>query len=253
MEFSIMNCRELGGICNKKGQQIKAKKLIRSSQLINLNQEDRQLLTETYHLRQIVDLRTEREILQAPDPILPGASYVRLDLLDQIEAKWTRFAEFLRLTSPAAVEDYYLTSYQQMILHPVAQSKWRKFFTLAAETEEGAFLFHCFAGKDRTGLAAALLLALLEVEQETIFEDYEQSNQERYFVDQELLLVLEKQGVSPARLAVVEAILTVKRAYLAGAFQVIQERYGTMQGYAEAIGIKRAQLIRLRQIYLTEN
>ncbi|WP_159721308.1 tyrosine-protein phosphatase [Enterococcus sp. CSURQ0835] len=252
MEISITNFRDLGGICNQKGQKIKDKKLIRSGQLTNVSKEDRQLLTEDYHLRKIIDFRMAAEVEYAPDTVLPGATYVNIDLLSRIDAKNASFTDFLKLSSVEEVDCYLLGVYRELILSPAAQTGWREFLEHALEMEEGALLFHCFAGKDRTGFAAALLLALLEVEPRVIFEDYLATNHARRQANLELLGVLERQGFDPKKLAVIETTLQVKKDYLVSAFQLIEKKFGTFQHYAQVLGFDHEQLKALQKIYLSD-
>jgi protein-tyrosine phosphatase len=107
------------------------------------------------------------------------------------------------------------------------------FFTILADTAKTPLLFHCAAGKDRTGVAAALFLSALGVERSTVYADYV------------LSASLLEERFSPLVKAHPEFrdMVTVKREYLEASFGVIDDEWGGVESYlAEKLGVNSAAL-----------
>ncbi len=100
-------------------------------------------------------------------------------------------------------------------------------------------VFHCTAGKDRTGFAAALLLSVLGVDRDTIRQDYLLTNQLYRRVPS-------LEGSAPAH--IMEVVWQVRPAFLHAAFEVIELDYGGLAAYlSEVVGMQTNELQRLRQ------
>jgi protein-tyrosine phosphatase len=116
--------------------------------------------------------------------------------------------------------------------------------------DRAPLLFHCTAGKDRSGLAAALILTALGVPRAEVLSDYELTNR---YLD---LADLQRAGPNTAFLMrlppdVAHVFLAADPAYLEAAFQVIDQNYGSVDVYlADALSIGPAQKAKLRFIYL---
>jgi protein-tyrosine phosphatase len=108
--------------------------------------------------------------------------------------------------------------------------------------------FHCTTGKDRTGWAAAALLTLLGVPKDQVVEDYLRSNDYILPAYQKVIDAFVAGGGDPA---IPRAILGVKEEYLDAAFDEMQTKYGTIEGYfSDGLGIDAAQQQALRDLYL---
>ena len=109
-------------------------------------------------------------------------------------------------------------------------------------------LFHCTTGKDRTGWAAAALLTLLGVPEETVLEDYLRSND--YILplyEKEIQAFVAGGGES----SIPQAIFGVRTEYLEASFKEMRTRYGTIERYfSKALGIDAAAQRSLRDLYL---
>ncbi len=108
--------------------------------------------------------------------------------------------------------------------------------------EDLPLLFHCAVGKDRTGFAAALVLAALDVPREAIFEDYLLTNQ-----------LLRRDSISPRSELLKRSpelfhvLLSAREDYLQASFDAIDELFGGVEGYlAEGLGLDAADVSRLR-------
>ena len=107
-------------------------------------------------------------------------------------------------------------------------------------------LFHCTAGKDRTGFAAALVLLALGVPRETVLEDYLLTNRYRERFDRRVLRWVPLASLFRTRAEDMRPLLEARPEYLEAAFQVMEEEYGGVDGYLErGLGVDarlRAQL-----------
>lgn len=164
---SVPNARELGGYINSEGLRIKRGKLIRSGQLCDITKADAELLVRKYDPGMIIDLRSLREAADMPDPKLGGVRYYNFPMTDDI---WEKDKE--TLSTGGETEIYY------SLMHGLtAMNAYRHFFErLLTVADSKAVLFHSIHGKDRAGVAAALLMTLLDIPEETVFEDFLLSN-----------------------------------------------------------------------------
>jgi protein-tyrosine phosphatase len=113
---------------------------------------------------------------------------------------------------------------------------YRQLFSLLGEGKNTPLLFHCSAGKDRTGLAAALILYALGTDKETIFADYTLSSD----------CLKSKYAAQLASMPQLEPMLTVRRSYLEAAFSRIDTAHGGLDAYLEELG---ADTETLRELY----
>ncbi|MBO0465997.1 tyrosine-protein phosphatase [Enterococcus plantarum] len=253
MNVQITNFRDLGGIKNKEGKTIKSKKLLRSGHLVNLDEETQRLLVEGFNLTRIIDFRRGFEISESPDTPIQEVEYVNLDLLGKMNAKNSSLADFAKLKSIEAVDKHMLGVYEDLILNPGAQEGFTEFMDYILANKEGATIFHCFAGKDRTGYASALLLLLLDVEKEEIYKDFLITNTERKQANDELVQHFREQGFNEEQLESLATALYVKEEYLDHTFKLIEKQFGTAENYAaECLNFDQVKLAELRNIYLTD-
>ncbi|MBR5090959.1 MAG: tyrosine-protein phosphatase [Ruminiclostridium sp.] len=153
-----VNARELGGYISEDGRRIKRGRLIRSGQLCSLTAEDKRILSEKLHTGLVIDLRTRRETEDMPEVPDFGAAHINLPVVDGTDG---------------GERDLY----QRIMFSVTAGEAYRSFFRLLLESpDRKAILFHSVYGKDRTGVAAALLLTALGIPENTVIEDYLLSN-----------------------------------------------------------------------------
>ena len=139
----------------------------------------------------------------------------------------------------------------RLVRADAAVACWKRMFRLLID-EPGGYLFHCTQGKDRTGIAAALILAALEVPEDVIRDDYLQTNlymstETPAFVDTfEALL-------GPKALADLDEYLVASRLYFQ-TYSAATASFGGPVGYLRtAIGLSEADLRALRDFYLTDD
>lgn len=160
----VHNARDLGGYNNIDGKTVKRGRLIRSGMLNSLTVGDKRVLIETLHTAVIVDFRTKREVDEKPDMTVQGARYINLPILSDEENDIKQ-----ALQPPESSTELYT----RIMFGNDAKKAYKGFFEQLIEVEsKHAVIFHSVHGRDRTGVAAALLLTALDVPEDMILEDY---------------------------------------------------------------------------------
>ena len=162
----LLNARDLGGCPTVDGAHTRWRSLLRADDLAQLDAEGLRALAD-YGITTVVDLRWHEETERHPSPIpaaLPQIDYRRISLLTATEDEW-------RERGGDATKELW----NCVVLEEV-RLELREVLAAIAAAAPGPLLFHCIAGKDRTGLVAALLLALADVLPEAIAQDYAQSS-----------------------------------------------------------------------------
>lgn len=229
---SITNFRDIGGIKNKEGKQVIPKTFFRSGELSQLTKEQSTDLENTYRLAKIVDLRSQQEVSQRPDVDVPKTEYVHIDILKNVQDEGASMDDFAQIGTPENAQNYMKKLYKEITLDPTAQKGYQKFFEeiLSLEAQEG-LLFHCFAGKDRTGIGAALILESLSVPQTAIYADYLLTNQLRQKENQLLIQQAKASGLQALNLKALEVALNVDKSYLDEFYQTVAANYGSIDAY----------------------
>ena len=234
------NLRDLGGWPASGGGHVRFGTVFRSASLGRLTDADAARLQAT-GLRTVVDLRGEQERARAPSRLdaLPGVA-VHFQPIDPSLGGSLRDLAAMRDATPEAVM---AAMHRAYAAYALAWSHcYAAMFDLLLEEANRPLLFHCTAGKDRTGFGAALLLAALGVEREAIRADYMATN--RLWVVEPLVA-----GTLPAPVAAV--LLRVHAELLDTAFSALLEAFGSLDAYLEQrMGLDASRLGRLREALL---
>ncbi|WP_288804719.1 tyrosine-protein phosphatase [uncultured Bifidobacterium sp.] len=245
--MNITNFRDLGGIRTIHGRWVRPYKFIRSGQLVGLDEDTKRDLVDRYRVTQVVDFRRPFEIQESPDDRLEGVTFTNIDLLEQSGTNSASLDDFASLGLADQVNGHMLNVYHDLVMSPAAQQGYGRFLRIVVGNTQGATLFHCFAGKDRTGFAAALVLWLLEVDDDQIFADYLKTNQERVAANNQLLDQFRAKGFDQDSLDALAVALYVKKEYLIYARQLMIDAYGDVFAYArQALGFGPDQVEALR-------
>ncbi|MCR5490695.1 MAG: tyrosine-protein phosphatase [Bacilli bacterium] len=170
----MRNFRELGGLKAQDGRTVVSKKFYRCGSLKKATPETMKALYEDYGIRTIIDLRTEDEQAQKPDPAYEGITHLGIGILEEAtqgisHEKRQNHQWYYEDPTPMG-ELYY-----QMGSMDYCKKQFAKVVKTCLETE-GGVAFHCSVGKDRTGIVAFLILTLLGVDKKTIYKDYVYTN-----------------------------------------------------------------------------
>ena len=243
-----INLRDFGGYFTSSGTKVAKGKLYRCGTMAEIDENHFEEFA-ALDIGRICDLRSEEEALNSPTPsgypfhcrvhlpIWPGSSaqFQNQVLEDGNEPTESDFREFMiNVTREIALEH---------------MEVYAKLLDLLINTENG-FLFHCSAGKDRTGFGAALILYALGVPKETILDDYLLSNQAIELVDRTKKRMLENRRESGLSEEIHEGILHVlsgvEAPYLTNTFEHIDKAFGSLDNYLDELdfGEKKRQEIR---------
>ena len=277
LPLSLNNARELGGIVLRDGRRVKRGLLLRTTRLYDATEEDLRKLREDYRLSLILDMRGDEEIRRAPDPVLPGAKWVHTDIIDFAFLRESMLARaqghetellderdgrsFVTLDMIIACartgarlgrSDYGLSAAYALYLESaLGREKLGLFFHELAANEQGAALWHCHTGKDRTGIAAGLILEVLGADWETIAADYETSN--LFYEDEIAALeqILREKGVEEELYPPICGFVGVHLPMLENAWKYMDKTWGGAIGYLRAAcGVSEDELAAMRARYI---
>ena len=256
IDFSgIANAREFYGYINSDGLRVKPGSLIRSGHLHDASSKDTEMLAGTYKLGTMIDFRSDAEIRENPDQIVPEAKYIHLPMLDvpsgldaAKEDDPGRRLYFLASAGLAADTEMYL----KLVFGDMSKTALKQFFGLLLENSgRRAVLFHSTGGKDRTGVAAALLLSLLGFDDEYIIADYLYTNTANGSLIRNDLAAVTEYTSDKSRLDRVRRINGVQAYLLEFVLSKIRIEYGSVTGFAkESYGLSDDDMNELKRIYL---
>ncbi|MGW5422930.1 tyrosine-protein phosphatase [Streptomyces sp. NPDC003943] len=242
---TVANLRDLGTLPLGAGRSVREGLVFRSAQLDRLETEDG--VVAGLGIRTVIDFRTDAERAERPDRLPAGARSLVADVLaDYLATSGLPPAARLKtlLSDPALAEEHlgggraqaaFARTYRAFVNTDSARASYRAFLTEVGDPSAGPLLFHCTAGKDRTGWAATVLLSLLGADEETIMTEYLAVNPGAREAFAPLIEGFTLQGGDP-ELAL--ALLGVVPAYLEAAFDEVEVRHGTMEKYVrEGLGV----------------
>lgn len=236
------NFRDVGGYATQDGKLIRKGLLYRSGDLSRLTPQDLSYLNGL-GLSEIVDFRTTEESKQAPDripasikayesiPVAAGELNMST-LLNDAKNKPDKLKNSLVEVNQAFVDD--------------SKPQFEEFFRIL-QASKGPLVFHCTAGKDRTGFATALFYEAMGVHRDIIVEDYLASGQYLRPLQQSAQLFAKEKGIDPAA---IEPLLIVKPEYLEAAFDLIDKKYGGVEAYLKSE--LKVDVKKLRAKYLVQ-
>ncbi len=240
------NFRDLGGYPTEDGRQVKWGYLFRSGQLSQLNADDQRLL-HSLQLDLVCDFRRPEE--QERDPsLLPDPGPVLVSLSISPGSNDSFFTEATEMNvDRQAMFDFMVEINRDFALgQKVAYSSM---FDHLVQKQPTRMLFHCAAGKDRTGFAAAIILLALGVPREQVMEDYLLTAD--YFLPQQELSRLAGKYEMELPAETMLPVLEVHPQYLQAALDAIDEQFESIDHYLEdVLGMDRCKRERLRSHYL---
>jgi protein-tyrosine phosphatase len=161
---ALLNARDLGGYPTVDGARTRWRSLIRADDLSQLTTAGLQALS-SFGIETVVDLRWPDEVAASPSPILAGElQHIRYEPFSLCTPTQEEWRERRAGSSAKALWN------RAMVAH--LRAEIRHVLEIIATASTGPLLFHCVAGKDRTGVIAALLLAVADVVPEAIASDY---------------------------------------------------------------------------------
>lgn len=249
----LANFRDFGGGRTGDGRRLSRGRLYRSAHLAGLEAEGIEDLARL-DLGLIVDLRSPGERKRDPSRLPAGfAGHVLAEpARDEAGEALHVSALATALLEGAPAREIMIASYRKAPFAADRVTLFRTVFDRLAETR-GAVLIHCTAGKDRTGLLAALIQRLLGVHADDILADYLRSLDAFEALTEALAGWLAAHGLSADRIdpALLRPLIGVDAAYLEAGFAAIDDEHGSIEGYfRDRLGIDDALRARIETALL---
>lgn len=231
----VYNFRGIDHIKNVEGRTLKEGKLYRSGHLHQLKKKSFDKL-ESLGIKKIIDLRNSKEIAQKPDHLPNGIIYKNYSAFED-EGDQLDQAKKLVLKGKVNGSDAdkrMLDFYKDYVTENPETIK--KIINEILDSDHPV-LYHCTAGKDRTGIITALILTILKFDNETIYNDYLLSNHYRNkLVQKRLGLANNLHFLYPKMdIKVLEKLSWVEKDYLDAAFNEINTKYGSTDAYIQQV------------------
>ncbi|HMA84736.1 MAG TPA: tyrosine-protein phosphatase [Desulfosalsimonadaceae bacterium] len=227
-----VNFRDIGGYQTTGGRLVRWGRVFRSDGLYRLTDADLAVLSRL-EIRHVFDFRTASEAANAPNrlPEAPPVAYHNLPVshgkFDFVQAVKRLKAGDTSWLTPDFMMNGYLGS---LSLHG---ETWGRVIRHIAGASDGATVFHCTGGKDRTGACAALLLLALGVPEETVIADHQLSNHYIAELLPKINQMLAAYGVDPDILL---PYLTAPRECIITFLDALNARYGSAAAYLQEKG-----------------
>lgn len=242
------NFRDLGGYAGVGGKTVRWGKIFRSGALPLLTEQDYSLLGGL-NIGTIVDLRSleEREVAATQLDDRTGALFVANDYsLKPLMANMGR------------MQGEYVYTGMEKLLAPQYRSLFKRLLA-----DDGAVMYHCSAGQDRTGIASALILTALGVNRDTILADYHLSTELRrpqnelppldpaQYPTNPIVQYYAAAAKKPGGIKAEPLYSAAGVSHLAQFFEMIDRDYGSVETYLDSqLGISAIDIARLRALYL---
>jgi protein-tyrosine phosphatase len=188
----------------------------------------------------VLDLRHEHEIEAHPDSEIAGAQWHHL------EVRGIPMDAVRDLQDRDTAHDVMLRVYRGFVDEAGARDAFAGVLCHVADADSQAVLFHCTAGKDRTGWASALLLHLAGVDDATVLEDYLLTNTFSS-ATREKYLGMVREHLGEDKVEVYERVMVADEAYLQAGYDAVTAAYGDRLGYVrDGLGLDAGTVDRLR-------
>ena len=216
---------------------------MRSDNVAALTSAGRQAMID-YGITTVIDLRSEAEVKGAPgppfsafqskSPVSPAMSDADGSPLLRLHPPLIDDATAPMLNEAPAMQDRYILMLERR------QPAMGAIFEAIASAE-GPVLFHCFAGKDRTGIVAGLMLSVAGVEPEAIGQDYAETDVQLASRYEEWLAT-----AAAERMQIMRDELRCPPEWMLGTLDHLKSKWGGVEGYLEAAGLDPSAISRLQ-------
>jgi protein-tyrosine phosphatase len=236
-----LNFRDAGGYKTKEGKHVITGRVFRSAAISKLTDADMQVMAGK-HIRTVVDFRGVKESAAAPDKLLPATDYLLCPAGSDSLPDAKQMAMLVK-------QGGFLEKFYGDASLPYYGARYKPFFQkLLALPDTTALLYHCTGGRDRTGMATALLLYALNVPQQTIEADFVASNV--YLAPMHEKMYKSMSQSMQLDTAAVRKEMELRPELLHIFFSAITRKYGTIEKFMELeLGLGKKELAELRKKY----
>ncbi|PNW29091.1 tyrosine-protein phosphatase [Formosa algae] len=246
---NTVNFRDIGGIKTVNGKHTKWGMLFRSGELSELTDADLAYM-ESLNIKTILDLRTDEEIEDKPDMYPAGVKWKHLPIGDLgNKADMNKMMDTIRNADPETFDGGKLME-ELSVKFINSKTNFKALFAelLSQDGDRTPLLFHCTAGKDRTGFSSAFILRALGVDKNTIIDEYTLSNYYRYEYNEETVEKAAKFYGLDQR--ILRPMMSVRPEWLKKGFDEIDKQYGSFDNYLLEIGVDSTAKANLRAKFL---
>lgn len=241
----IVNFRDLGGYQTQDGSYVKYGCFYRSAAFIRLQKEHQRVL-DSLKLMTLLDLRSNQEVFEKPDEVPSQCRYLQISGIPMFDNNFQGNLNFERLGNKSDLSKVALDMDQIYADLPLNNRAYQEMFRLLMQ-QEMPLVFHCSAGKDRTGVGAALILLALGVDEKLVIEDYLFSNECRKEENERLFKL--NNNYSPE----FKAMMTVQQHLIEASLTSIKTQYDNYDEYfLKEFGLDREKRAQLQDWYCTK-
>lgn len=224
---AVYNFRDMGGYKTRDGRIVKKGLFYRSAALGKMTSADKERF-EMLGIKTIFDYRDNKEAQHNPNPVFSHARYI------QIPAKGNHAFEmptnaggkdFYKVVSPEMFRNFYA----QM---PFNNPSFKELMKTIQNPDNLGLVHHCAVGKDRTGIGGALILLALDVPEETIMEDYLDTNIYLQPMVEKMAQAIQHQ-YNEQELQQFYALMSAREDYLQAALDAMDYHYGSKTAFME--------------------
>jgi protein tyrosine/serine phosphatase len=232
---NALNFRDVGGYRTADGHQVRWRRMFRAGGLSNLTPADLAVLREL-GIKTVLDLRSTAEWESGRFPVDDHpVAFHHLPLVEEV-------LDPTRYTVP---EGMLAARYQEIA--QIGSSYIARAISIVADADTHPIVVHCLAGKDRTGVVVALVLALLGVPDETVAEDYALSNLAMGALRERAEAAGIPQRRSPE---ISDEVFSAKPSNIAALFAALRAEHGSLEDYVISSGMKPGAIESLRAALL---
>jgi len=240
------NTRELGGYKTTDGKSVKWGMLYRSDKLSDISDTDQAYLQDL-GIKKIIDFRSKEEKEEDPDIIPKGIDYIEMPISVD-GAMRSKIEAVLKGETNKDVKSFLIDANKEFVSN--YNDVYEDFLRNLID-DDGPALFHCTAGKDRAGFAAAITLIALGVSKEDVIDDYMKTNQFTKERIEEIIGQIELMTLYQTDAEILRPLLGVEREYIETAFQTAEEKYGSLESFIrDGLNISDEDIQKLRNKFI---
>lgn len=243
------NTRELGGYKTKDGRSLKWGVLYRSDKLSELTDADQEYLLQL-GIKRVIDFRSSEEKQNEPDQLPSTLKYIEMP----IEADGAIRPKVEAILKGDLNEDVgaILVETNKEFISDFS-GVYKGFIESLIENQEPT-LFHCTAGKDRAGFAAALVLLAVGVPEKIVIEDYMKTNKYTEETIQDYINKINLYSLGSVDAEILRPLLGVEERFIRAALDEIKQKYGSVENFIrDELKIRDESIIELKNFLLTES
>lgn len=217
--------------------------LFRSDLLYHLNPKEKVLLRDN-NIKVVIDLRNKDEVEHLKDTNIKAITFINNPMLP--ESKEGEDSPLKTVTIKHMTLPDMDNAYRELVRRD-RQTAWSNIFNIILNNNNDGILFHCSAGKDRTGVVTAVILTALGIDKETIYQDYLLTNEKPLYYKKMAL------QMDPESREIFLDYFQAKKEYLDASFDEINKIYGSFNKFLlECCLIDKNRLSILKDKYLKQ-